>query len=153
MKRLVVPALITLSGLGGPASGQQALAKEYGYKLAGQTSEAAYFLSGIRRGTEPGSVQAWVWTVSHLPSPSEADHDAKAQLAVLRCEGRSVEILKTELYRDGVLLNTTDEPPSIPKDVKSGTAMELAWQVGCDMERRFSATTFANIADVYQAAR
>ena len=96
MQRTGLALLAALACLPGAANSQEALASEYGYKLAGKTEGATYFLSGIRRGAEPDSVEAWIWTM--LPEPTGAGsevHDAVAQRSVLRCEGRSIEALKS----------------------------------------------------------
>jgi hypothetical protein len=153
MKHAILLAMMMISGLGASASGQEAIAKEYGYKFAGETAEAAYFMSGIRRGAEPGSVEAWVWTVSHTPVAAADLHDAKAELSVWRCEGRSFEVLKTELYHEGALLSATAEPPMIPKQIRPDTPMSLAWQVACDMDKRYNSQTLADLNAVYRASR
>ena len=149
-------ALLVIAALGavcGSAAAQEAIAKEYGYKFAGQTPEAAYFLSGIRRGAEPESVRAWVWTVNHTVSSKADEHDAKAEYVIVRCSGRSAEILKTELYREGELLDAVDEPSMVPKDIRAETPMDMAWQVACDMGHRYSVQTLADMTAVYKMAR
>jgi hypothetical protein len=153
MKRAALLCLITVGLTCAGVDAQQAIPAEYGYKFAGQTPDAAYFLSVIRRGAEPESVQAWVWTVNHTPAAEADQHDAKAELAVMRCSGRTIEILKTELYHDGQLLSSTDELPMTPRDIRANTPMDLAWHVACDMDRRYSAQTVPDISAVYQIAR
>lgn len=153
MQRAAIAVLAALACLPGVANSQEALANEYGYKLAGKTAQASYFLSGIRRGAEPDSVEAWIWTV--LPAPegdgSEA-HDAVAQRSVLRCEGRSIEPLKTESYLAGAVTGATVAPPQLPADV-AGTPMEAIWKVACDMGARFSAETVMDLSAVYAIAK
>lgn len=153
MRLAALLACAAMGAMCGNAAAQEAIAKEYGYKFAGETPEAAYFLSGIRRGAEPESVRAWVWTVNHTASSAANEHDAKAEFVVLRCSGRSIEILKTELYREGELLGSNDEPPMIPKDIRAETPMDMAWQVACDMGHRYSVQTLPDIAAVYKMAR
>lgn len=153
MKCTAIAGLLATSLALPTANGQEAIPREYGYKLAGLTPEAAYFLSGIQRGSEPESVQAWVWTVNRAPTTDSDQHDAKAELTVLRCSGRTIEILKTELYREGALLSTEEASPMTPKEVRPNTPMDLAWGIACDMGRRYSAQTIPDIAAVYQIAR
>src|SRR5262249_20442472 len=116
-----------------PACAQEAVPKEYGYKLAGRTSEATYFMSGFKRGEEPGSVEAWVWIV--LPGAVSGDgepYDAKAQLTILRCTSNSTETLRTEFYRKGEFLRRVDEPVGPAVNVKPGSPMTQVWNTACN---------------------
>ena len=153
MQRTGLAVLAALACLTGAANSQEALASEYGYKLAGKTEGATYFLSGIRRGAEPDSVEAWIWTM--LPEPTGAGsevHDAVAQRSVLRCEGRSIEALKTENYLNGALTGAADIPPQTPINVRN-TPMEAAWKVACDTGVRYSVETVADLSAAYAIAR
>ena len=155
MNRLALPILLTaISAIYTDANSQEAVAREYGYKLAGKTARAAYFLSGIRRGAEPQSVEAWVWTVLREPAGIGAEqYDARAQWSVLRCTGRTVETLKTEDYLKGLMIRAVAEPPQMPADVRGGTPMESVWNVACDMETRFSVRTVMDLDHAYDEAR
>lgn len=132
------------------ADAQEALPTEYGYTLAAKTDDAAYFLSGIRRGAEPGSVEAWIWTV--LRKPVASNYDARAQLSVMRCESRSIQPLKTEHYREGQIVKAAVEPWTIPIDIRKETPMEGVWNVACDMMVRFRAKHLRDVSDIYQEA-
>ena len=153
MQRAAIAVLAALACLPGAANSQEALANEYGYKLVGKTAQASYFLSGIRRGAEPDSVEAWIWTVLSEPEGAGSDaHDAVAQRSVFRCEGRSIEPLKTESYLAGAVMGATVAPPQLPADVV-GTPMEAVWKVACDMGARFSAETVMDLSAAYEIAK
>jgi hypothetical protein len=156
MFRTIPAACVTLclAALHADAVGQEAVANDYGYKLADRTSDASYFISGIRRGAEPESVEAWVWTVT--PSPAGVDgeqYDAKAQWSVLRCSGGSIEPIRTELYLQGQFLKSIELPPRTPAEVKPGTAAAQVWGLACNSAFRFQAKSVGSLGEAYHIAQ
>jgi hypothetical protein len=156
LRRLILGAglAFVLAALPAQAGAQAALPKEYGFTLAGRMPDATYFLSGIQRGAEPESVEAWVWIVT--PDAVVADdvrYDAKAQWSILRCTANSVEIIRTEYYLDGKFLKSVDEPVGPAKTFRAGTPMALTWNIACDRTVRFKADYVNYIEQVYEVAK
>jgi hypothetical protein len=143
-----------LAALPAQAGAQAALPKEYGYTLAGRTPEATYFMSGIQRGAEPESVEAWVWIVT--PSPVAAvdvRYDARAQWSIMRCTANSIEVIRTEYYLDSKFLKSVDEPVGPAKTFRAGTPASLIWNTACDRAVRFKADYVNSIEQVYDVAK
>jgi hypothetical protein len=143
-----------LAALPTQADAQQALPKEYGYTLAGRTPGATYFLSGIQRGAEPESVEAWVWVVTPDAVASESQQfDAQAQWSIMRCTANSIEVIRTEYYLDGQFLKSLEVPTGPAKTFRAGTPMALIWNTACDRAVRFKADYVDSIEQVYAIAK
>lgn len=149
---LLCAAIITSAA--GSAQAQLALDGQYGFKLAAAGERATYFLSGIKRGAEPDSIEAWVWTLAPATAGEGAStYDAKAQRSVMRCTGKSIEELETEYYLEGRFVRSTEAPMRIPADVKPGSEMQAVWQVACDTAVRYSVKTIPDLEHVYAEVR
>ncbi len=156
MTRTVLGAglAFVLAALPALAGAQEALPKEYGYTLAGRTADAVYFMSGIQRGAEPESVEAWVWVVTPDPVGSEGQrYDAQAQWSIMRCTARSIEVIRTEYYLEGSFLKSVEAPVGPAKGFRADTPMAFIWNTACDRATRFKANYVNSIGEVYDIAK
>jgi hypothetical protein len=143
-----------LAALPSAAGAQEALPKEYGYLLAGRMAGATYFMSGIQRGGEPESVEAWVWVVTPDSVAGDgARYDAQAQLSIMRCTARSIEVVRTEYYLGGKFLKSIEIPVGPAKGFRADTPMALIWNTACDRTVRFKADYVDSIDQVYEVAK
>ena len=147
------------------AGGQEAQIEGVSFKLATRTPTEVYFVSDIKRGAEPESIEAWIWTITDKPAASDKpsdtgpapdvaaqENDALAQQVVFRCSGKSIEILRSEYYAHGMLTAASDKirPPTTPR---AGTPMETVWKTACDYGIRFKARTIMGLSAAYAAAK
>lgn len=153
MARLISLLSLALAMSCGATAAAQEAPMAGPFKLALKTPTGAYFLASPGRGAEPGSVEGWIWTITTEPTgEGPAEHDALAQHAVLRCDGKSIEILGSESYLLGRLVGISDEVRN-PVTPRANTPMEMVWKTGCDWEIRFNAKSSYGLAEAYTVAK